>query len=61
MPEGVAGRWGHSINAVGVRDNSIWVMNTGGSIGLSSYQDVTLLELSEEHNVTTTIIRLFYS
>ena len=59
MPDKVAGRWGHSINAVGVCDNSIWVMITGGPVGLASYEDITLLELSEEHYVTTTVIHLF--
>ena len=56
MPDIVAERWGHSINAVGVCDNSIWVIVIGGFGMRDSYQDNTLLELSEEHNVTTTVI-----
>ena len=61
MPDKVARRRRHSIDVVVVRDNCIWVMVTGGSIDLRSYEGITctLLELSEEHKVTITVIRLF--
>ena len=59
MPDMVARRWGHSINAVGVCDYSVWVIVTGGLVSRGPYQDITLLELNEEHNVTTTVICLF--
>ena len=49
MPDKVADRCDHSINAVGVCDNSIWVIVSGGVVG-AGYQDITLFELGEERN-----------
>ena len=48
MPDKVERRYGHSINAVGVRDDCVWVMVIGGWKRQSTSQpDITLLELSE--------------
>ena len=52
MADMVEERLGHSINAVGVRYNCVWVMITGGlKLHSTQYADILLLELSEEHNV----------
>ena len=47
MQDKVEGRYGHSINAVGVGDNCVWVMVTGGFRAQSQYPVIVLLELSE--------------
>ena len=49
MPDTIDKTWGHSINAIGVGGNCVWVMVTGGL----QYSDIVLLELSEWHKVTT--------
>ena len=53
MPGRVGDRWSHSINAVVVRDNCVWVMVVGGFRASRQYPGIILLELSEWHNVTT--------
>ena len=52
MPDKVAGRRRHSINVVGVCDNFVWVIVTGGLTGVG-YSVITLFELSEEHKVAS--------
>ena len=53
IPQSLVGRWGHSINAVGVRDNCVWVMITGRCFGPFRDANIILFELSEWHNVIT--------
>ena len=56
MPVRVEDRWGHSISAVGLDDNCIWVMVTSGictTFYRGSFPDIILLELSGWNNVTT--------
>ena len=53
MPDKMIGRQGHSINVVGICDNSIWVMFTKGII-IGRCPHITLSEI----DVVSDIIRL---